>query len=319
MNIDQALLNMKAPGYPKPGKWRNGVIQIWLTRACDLSCYNCTQGSNLGGNPGMLSLENFDLILKCMKGYFGVFGIFGGNPALHPKFKDICEILADHVPWEQRGIWCNNPLGKAAIMRDYFNPRISNLNVHLQQEAYDEFKRDWPECNPVGLTVDSRHSPVWTAGIDMNIPEEQMWSDISKCDINHHWSGMFGQFRGEPRFYFCEIAGAQAMLHQHNPEYPDTGFRLDQLYNGKRCWELTMPEYKEQVAYHCVRCGVPYRGKGELAQSTDPESAEQVSDCHKDIFKPKRERLVQLVTEVQQISPKTLPVMVSYLENSRIK
>jgi hypothetical protein len=74
--------------------------------------------------------------------------------------------------FEQRGLWCNHPKGNAKVMRETFNPRVSNLNVQLDREAYDEFKRDWPECMPVGLDKDSRHSPVYASMHDLMITED---------------------------------------------------------------------------------------------------------------------------------------------------
>jgi len=317
MNESQALQNMVPPGARKPGKWLQGVIQIWVTRACDKSCFNCTQFSNLGGNPGMITLENFEKACVSLKDYHGVVGVFGGNPAMHPKFEELCAIIEKHIPFHRRGLWCNNPLGKGAVMRRTFNPQHSNLNVHLDQNAYDEFKRWWPESTPCGLESDSRHAPAGGVALKdlTDLTDDRRWDLIGQCDINRHWSGMFGQFRGELRFWFCEIAGAQAMLHQTDPDYPDTGFSETYTSNGKICWDLPMQDYAHQVRKHCMDCGVPLRGYGELAQSS--EGTEQCTETHADFFKPKtRDRLVQLVTTSEQTKPLALGNMVSYLENS---
>lgn len=311
VNEQQALRKMLPPGAHKPGKWRNGVIQIWVTRACDKSCFGCTQGSNLRGNPGMITPEQFEEAVVSLKGYFGVVGIFGGNPAMHPKFDLLCEILRKHIPKEQRGLWCNNPLGKGAVMRETFNPRHSNLNVHLDQAAYDEFKRDWPECSPVGLDRDSRHSPVYVAMQDVIPDESERWNLIANCDINKHWSAMVGVFRGQVRAWFCEIAGAQAMLHQHDPNYPDSGLPATPGW-----WQKPMQDFAAQVRLHCHACGVPLRGRGELAMAADDAGIEQVSATHQDVYKPKRDRQVQLVQMRTEIQEKALPTFVDYIGNS---
>src|SRR5687767_5055874 len=94
------LYKMKSPGDFRP-TWRNGVIQIHITRACNLSCPSCTQGSNLVGRPTVMSVENFRTAVRTLKDYYGVIGIFGGNPVLHPQFEEICSILADEIPFEQ--------------------------------------------------------------------------------------------------------------------------------------------------------------------------------------------------------------------------
>lgn len=386
MNEQECLSKMVAPGQYRKGKYRGGVIQIHVTRACDKSCYGCTQGSNLGGNPGMITLEQFEIAVKSLEGYWGVVGIFGGNPAIHPKFEELCNILRIYIPYEQRGIWSNNPINesKAKAMRQTFNPNVSNLNVHLDPYAMELFSTHWPESKPFGLDKDSRHSPIYVAmkdvlktycpncqgqGImwdgyiynsDIECPvcegrkeiyaKGKAWELISNCDINQHWSAMIGVFRGKVRAWFCEIAGAQSMLHQHDPTYPDTGIDPTKEWpetelrpNGK-WWQLPMRDFSHQVRKHCHDCGVPMRGYGELAQS-EPipcpncgdlpkdsphrkgcsickdtqyiSSREQVSATHQSIFKPKdKGRRVELVTVPSQLG-KPLERMTDYLGNAR--
>jgi hypothetical protein len=331
VNEQQALAKMIAPGTRRPGKYREGVIQIWATRACDKSCFGCTQGSNLAGNPGMITMPQFEQAVLSLSGYFGVVGLFGGNPAMHPNFTELCEILRKHVPYEQRGIWCNNPLTpeKAQAMRETFNPAVSNLNVHLDQKAFDLFARYWPEARPVGLERDSRHAPCYVAMKDVIEDEGERWELISDCDINKHWSAMIGVFRGEVRAWFCEIAGAQAMLHQDEPDYPDTGLDPTQLYcDAPRekvmvntpsvpWWKLGMWGFTNQVRKHCHSCSVPLKGYGELAQAPEDSGVEQVSQTHANIFNPKRKtRRVELVTVRSQLDEGKLTKMTDYLGNS---
>src|SRR5690606_32211808 len=137
-----------------------------VTRACDLSCHHCTQGSNLAGKPVVMTPDEFETAVKSLgfgvpgqQPYFGVVGVFGGNPALSPHFEAYCEILRAHVPFAQRGLWCNHPRGQGAAMRITFNPKVSNLNCHLSSEAHAEFSRDWPESIPYlkGMDQDSIH------------------------------------------------------------------------------------------------------------------------------------------------------------------
>jgi hypothetical protein len=261
MRKDEAIAQMIAPGTRRPGKFRTGVMQLHITRTCDLGCSNCTQGSQFGGKPEFISLANLERALQSMGGYFGVIGFFGGNCALAPEFEQMCELALKYFPQEQLGVWCNHPRGKGSIMRKTFNPAYSNLNCHLKQEAYDEFKRDWPESHPFGLDKDSRHSPVH-GNMSKFIPEEsERWKLISNCPINRHWSAMLCQFRGELRAFFCEIAGSQAILNQHNPDYPDTGMQVTLGW-----WRKPMQDFENQVEFHCHRCLVPLNGHGALAQ-----------------------------------------------------
>ncbi len=325
MDEQQALAKMISPGMKRPKIWRNGVLQIWITRACDLACFGCTQGSNLGGKPGMMSVEQFEQAVISLKGYFGVVGIFGGNPAIHPHFDQLVEILKRHVPFEQRGLWCNHPRGNGKLMRGVFNPQVSNINVHLVQEAADEFARDWPEIKPFikGLDRDSRHSPPFVAMQDVDVlpfpngesrpnTEANRWELIANCDINKFWSAIIGVFRKELRGYFCEIAGAQAMLHQYDEGYPDLGVPIEPDW-----WRRSMADFAAQVRYHCHACGIPLRGHGELAVTG---TTEQVSKTHADIYKPKtRGRDVELVQLTSQLDGQSLKRATDYIENGERK
>lgn len=305
-----ALSRMISPGIRRPGAYRGGIVQIHITRACDKSCYGCTQGSNLAGKTGFISLELFEQAVVSLSDYFGVVGIFGGNPALHPKFDVLCEILRKHIPYERRGLWCNHPKGWGKAMAETFCPGVSNLNVHLDKEAYDEFKRDWPQSMPFGLEKDSRHAPVYVAMKDVIADESERWSLISNCDINKNWSSMVGVFRGSLRAWFCEIAGAQSILHQYEPDYPDTGIHVTPGW-----WRESMTRYAEQVRLHCHSCGVPLRGHGSLAMGEG--GVEQVSAAHKEIYRPKRVgREVQFVELRSQISEQALGSVVKYIQNS---
>lgn len=344
MNEQQALARMVPPGAKRAGKWRMGVIQVWVTRACDNSCFGCTQGSNLGGRPGFITPDQFETALLSLKDYFGVVGTFGGNPALHPRFEELCALVRRHVPFPQRGLWCNNPVTveRARVMRETFNPAHSNLNVHLSKKAYDMFKEGWPECRPVGLDRDSRHSPVHLAMRDLDslptpkssrgegtgfaerVPntEEARYDLISQCDINQHWSAMVGVFRGGVRAWFCEVAGAQAMLHQDDPEYPDTGMPVVSAAGRPIAswWRLSMSAFAGQVRKHCHECGVPLRGAGELAMTDDPGAVEYTSRTHLPVFGPKRKgRGVVVATDLLELGTGRVHNVVSYLENGANK
>jgi len=311
MEKSECLKRMISPGMIRKGKPRGGVIQIHITRACNLACFNCTQGSNLRGKTEFIKLDQFEQACKSLERYFGIVGIFGGNPALHPEFESICDILANYIPKQRRGLWCNNLNGHGAICRNTFNPAVSNLNVHLDVEAYTEMRRDWPESRPFGLHEDSRHSPVHLAMKDVIENESDRWEAISNCDINKHWSAMIGVFRGELRGYFCEIAGAQAMLHQHEPDYPDTGVEVSPSW-----WKKTMDEFSHQVSKHCHECAVPLRGYGELSQAEN--GTETTSKTHADIYKPKRKnRNVEMAVTLDDLRANSLRKTTDYMGNGR--
>lgn len=300
---------MKSPKDRRP-VWRGGVLQIWVTRSCDKSCFGCTQGSNLKGPFTSITVDQFREACRSLRNpnYFGVVGMFGGNPTTHKEFEKLCEVMREEIPYEQRGLWCNKLFGKGAICRETFNPEVSNINVHLDQDAADEFKRDWSEAKVKGLKEDSRHSPPYVALKDVVPDERERWHLISRCDINQLWSAMICVFRGELRAYFCEIAGAQAMLSQHKPEYPDLGHPVVPGW-----WNRPIQSFDEQIRHHCHNCGIPLKGYGELA--TNPNGMEQVSKTYQDIYIPKTSgRNVQLVTLRTELGAPLLRAT-DYIEN----
>ena len=379
MNEQECIQRMIPPSQKRNGPPKGGIIQIWVTRNCDKCCFGCTQGSNLRGGTSDITPEQFEEACKSLQGYFGVVGMFGGNPCIHRQFKELCRIMRKWIPFERRGLWSNNLLGNGAECQMTFNPSVSNLNVHLDKEAYKEFKRDWPESRPFGLDEDSRHSPPyvamkdvlktkcfycdgkggiesesslnvrkrpcsWCAGTGKIYDKEKAHELISNCDINQRWSAMIAPFRGELRGYFCEIAGAQSILHQNETDrygqftYPDTGVPIpckrckgsgvEPTYpdsyrcfgcKGRKWWENGMVYFRDQVRKHCHECGIPLRGKGQLAQAKDcPEHVEQVSKTHDGIYQSKRpSREMQVVTDLVQIEAQSLKLVTDYLGNAR--
>ncbi len=305
--IRVAHSRLKAPG-DKRATWGEGIIQIMITRACDLSCISCTQGSNLSGKPMVMNIDQFKDACLSLKDYYGVVGIFGGNPCMHPEFEKICAILENIIPFERRGLWSNNLRGHGKLCREIFNPEVSNLNVHTSYEAYQEMLRDWPECHPKGIN-DSRHSPPFVAMRDMqDMDFATMWELIQDCDINQNWSAMIGVFRGELRAYFCELAGAQSMLHEHESNYPDTGMKVTPNW-----WKMPIASFTNQVMKHCFECGVPMRGIGDLAVNG---MNEQVSKTHQKMYMLKKPvgKVIQVVNNRSELGGE-VSTATNYIEN----
>lgn len=307
---------MVMPRQVRENAYRGGIIQIRVTRLCDKSCVNCTQGSNLKSppksehsSPPFMLPDQFEEAVASLEGYFGVVGVFGGNPAMSPYFEDYCRIMRERVPFHRRGLWCNRLMGKGAAARETFCPAVCNLNVHMDQNAYDEFRSDWPESMPFGLEQDSRHSPPWVSISDVIESEPERWSLIESCDINRNWSAIIGLHRGRLRAWFCEIAGAQAMLHETDDGWPDTGVAVSPGW-----WTLGHEAFAHQVEFHCMRCGVPLRGHGDLAVTGINE---YVSPIHLELYRPKSPRSLVNVVRNRSGLNGSVGVVTSYLENGQ--
>jgi hypothetical protein len=302
---------MKAPG-DKRNTWKDGIIQVMVTRACDLHCTHCTQGSNLAGKPVVMSVAQFEEACASLIDYYGVVGVFGGNPCVHPAFEQIARTIQRIIPYERRGLWSNNLMGYGKLCREIFNPEVSNLNVHMNYKAYMEMLRDWPECHPKGAN-DSRHSPPFVALVDMDdLTISDKWALINKCDINQYWSAMIGVFRGELRAWFCELAGSQSMLHEKEQDYPDTGVKI---FSG--WWRSSLEMFEEQIYRHCFTCGIPLKGLGDLAMHGQ---VEQYSASHVNIMKLKKPGSRDLVMiKLRRELGGEVPRATDYIENGAIR
>lgn len=320
MQAAEALSRMVPPSKKRP-VWRGGIIQIMTTRACDLSCHHCTQGSNLAGKPAMMTPEQFEQAVDSLDSYWGVYGVFGGNSCLSPYFEDYCRILRAKVPWEQRGLWSNHPRGKGKVCAITFNPAVSNLNTHMSKEAHDEFARDWPESKPYlkGLGEDSLHGAPFVAMKDVIADEGERWELISKCDVNQFWSALVGVVPGRGlRAYFCELAYAQAALHAENPDWDGTGQPMPDagLPVEPGWWRKPMEAFESQVRLHCHSCGIAMRRPGQLAINGDHE---EFSEVHRFIARPKAKgRRVEMVESIGIIERPERPAT-EYLPNTTPK
>lgn len=313
MNEAECLSKMVPPSQPRPDRWMGGVLQIQITRACDQSCFHCTQGSNLAGKPVMMTPEQFEHACDSLEGYPHVVGIFGGNPAMHPQFDEICRIFRSKFPFEQRGLWCNNPLGKGAICAETFNPRHSNLNVHLDDSAYKDFYDTWPASRPYlkGLQENSRHGSPFVSRSDIGLSEEEINEGTATCEVNQFWSALIGVVKGETKGFVCELMYTFAVLHEKDPDWPDIGMAIEPGW-----WRRPMVDFADQVRATCKHCGMPNKSYGQLAIGGDHED---VSKTHQPWFRPKtKDRLVQLVTHRDQIKEGALKSAITYIENGSL-
>ena len=309
------LPDMVVPSQKRPGIFRGGVLQIMVTRACDLSCFGCTAGSNLIHRPAVMDPDQFREAVRSLAGYFGVYGLFGGNPCTSRYFPDYCRILKEEgVPWEQRGIWTNRLMGYGPLCKVTFNASVSNCNVHCQDEAFQEFKRDWPEAiekrkdhTTQGLTTDAVHSSPYVSMIDLGIPEADRLRMIGSCPINRHWSAMICLVRGELRAFMCEIQGHMAALHGDNPDWAGTGEPMPDvgLPVAPGWWRRPLADFEAQIETCCHHCAVPLNRAGQLAIGGERE---EFSETHRFIARPKRrERPVEFVTLDGKIERGTRP------------
>lgn len=242
-----------------PTEKTNDTIQIVISRSCDLFwCSNCTQLLPFRTDTVHMAPDVFRAALRSLEGWPGIRGVFGGNPCVHPKFRELMAILVEEVPDQaKRGIWTNDLREHGELVRQVFYPRGRfNLNAHANPEAAAAIDHYLPGR----LIPSSRHRASWHAPIlldwhDLGLTVDEWIGAREACDINRTWSAAIFERDGAPFAYFCEVAGALDGVRGTNHGIPAV----------PGWWRFGMDRFAGQVAGCCdVGCGVPLRRLGHL-------------------------------------------------------
>ena len=240
--VVQSIAKMRAPSAMH-------IMCIDVTNKCDLACSNCTRLLENQTAFWDMTPENFRAALRSIADFKGVRAVIGGNPCMHAKFPELCDIIEEEVPDKaQRGLWTNNFFKHRKRAVEVFG--VMNLNPH-------NVKRGIDSLSPVSARYwdhegHSFHAPILTAVKDL-YGEEEMWNKISSCDVNQNWSGTLIQNKGKLRAYFCEVSASfdLARGEDHGID-PVPGW-----------WKRPIQEFSSQITHFCPGCGVPARLKGQ--------------------------------------------------------
>lgn len=260
IHLERRLISMLAP-IDKLKSGVNDIIQIVVTTACTLNCSNCTQLLPFRKDYLHMSLECFREAVESVREWPGVVALFGGNPCSHPQFPELCRILAEIIPQqERRGLWSNDLLKHGDVARATFWPNGRfNLNAHGVARAAMGIVANLPnKIIPQSVQGGAYHAPILAHWADMGLTEAQWIQARESCGINQKWSGAIVQRGGRPYAYFCEVAAALDGIRGENigePAYPGW-------------WKGTMRSddtlFPAQVKMCCDRgCGVPLKLKAE--------------------------------------------------------
>lgn len=276
MNADEAVKKMRGP--------RNmHIICIDVTNKCDLACSNCTRLLENQDAFWDMTPENFRAALRSLKGYWGIIAMIGGNPCMHPKFKELCQIFVEEVPNKmQRGLWTNNFFKHKDLVLETFG--TFNLNTHGAERAEGPLK-ELAELAQAQQSVvwsyfgNSKHAPLLTAVKDL-FPEEEMWVKITNCDINREWSATIIQNKGELRAYFCEVAASFDLARGTDSGHP--------VVEG--WWLKHIEEFGDQIKKFCPGCGVPAKQPASL----DKDEVDHVSPSNADLVKKPNRKVIYI-------------------------
>lgn len=226
----------------------NTVIQIEITNACHLSCRNCTRHVGHHRKPFFMELEFIEIAIRSVLASPCRIGIMGGEPCLHPHFKEVLSVYADLVPIERREFWTAGfKWGEyEEDIKATFLPERIAFNDH---RAYD------------GL-----HSPLLVAIDDVVEDPELRRQLIENCPYQTHWSASITPKGG----FFCEIAASLDWLFDGPGGY-DVG---DELW-----WDRDPSQFQDQVARYCGRCSgaIPMPAYSDGRGGRDGIAPDQIS------------------------------------------
>jgi len=262
--MEQVAENLESQSYADIaiGKMRSPehmhIICVDVTNKCDLACSNCTRLLKNQDSLWEMTPENFRLALRSLKDFKGIIAMIGGNPCVHTKFEELCQIFVEEIPNQfQRGLWTNNYFKHREVIEKTFG--ALNLNPHNEERANEKLK-DLHDVmvskrgfNGGFYVGNSHHAPLLTAVKDL-YPEKDMWEKIAGCDVNREWSASIVQNKGELRAYFCEVAASFDLARG-----TDNGHSVVEGW-----WKRPIKDFSGQIKHFCTGCGVPARLRGSM-------------------------------------------------------
>ena len=270
------------------------IVCVDVTNKCDLACSNCTRLLANQETKWEMSVENFRLALQSLKNYGGIIAMIGGNPCVHTKFAELCQVFREEIPNQfQRGLWTNNYFKHREVIEQTFG--ALNLNPHNMERANEKLKDlhnvmiNQRGFNGGYYVGNSHHAPLLTAVKDL-YPEQEMWDRISRCDINKDWSASIIQNKGQLRAYFCEVAASFDLARGEDHGHPVV---LD-------WWKKPISAFSDQVKHFCTGCGVPARLRGHMDnEETDTYTKSNADIAEKSLAKGRSIRLLDVEKKLE--------------------
>lgn len=217
-------------------------ILIDITNSCINKCANCMRFCQLNNNPYFMNLHDVKNAIDSLDNWNGQISIMGGEPLLHPFFKEIMKYL--QTKYKKKYGFFRYPISD---IYDYALNTMPDNNGKLRlftsvpKQFYDYFEDIDDTFHSLRCNDHSNHTNHFTTMVyykDLGISDEEFIKQSKNCWVNNDCGAVINNHGA----FFCEMAGAMDMLYDGN-----TGFKVQ-----KDWWKET--SYQKQM-YWCQFCG----------------------------------------------------------------
>ncbi len=213
--------------------YNSWCVQIDITSVCKKTCIYCTRylGHVSAQDRYAMTPERFEAVLDSLEGWPNIIGIMGGEPLLHPQFRELVAIARRRVPKEKLHIWTSGLPG-TPLSDPRKDPDLDS--------AFGWFHYNPHDAQQVAVC---RHQPL-TIAVDEAVPDKgMMWKLANDCWLPRLWCPSVTGHGA----YFCEVAGPlDAVLYKGAHAWPiEPGW-----------WKRPPEAFQEQVSKLCPRCGM---------------------------------------------------------------
>ncbi len=259
------------------------IILIDVTNACNERCSNCTRFCGNHKKPFFMSEDTFKRAVDSMEGFEGLVALIGGEPTLHPKFKEFAEYL--QKVYGKNAARERLAFPQKDFIKELLHQEFDNHVLHEYPDGHKTFERKGPgiysNMSPTyrkyqelcGDTFHvqflndhinpSFHQPGLVARKDLGIPDDE-WIDIrDNCWLQNAWSATITP-KGA---FFCEVAAAMDMLFDGPGGWPiEPGW-----------WKREPEDFGDQLKW-CEFCGF-------ALNTFMRESADEIDDVSPTLYK----------------------------------
>lgn len=236
--------------------YQNWCVQIDITNFCFMSCLYCSRYNRhlRKDQRKHMTIDKFIAALDSLKDWPAKIGIIGGEPLMHPQFRELCAEIQKRFPRDKMGLWTSGPA--------QYKNNLDIINNTFGFVAYNEHN---PE-----QTNSCRHQPLTIAMKDA-VPDVSLQKQlIDDCWVQRTWCATINHFGA----YFCEVAAAQdVLLNEGVNAWPvEPGW-----------WNKIPEQFQDQVNTFCFNCGMAIPMERELIRNT----IEKISPSVKQAFENK--------------------------------